>query len=274
MPLRTPLSRSSHTAAALAFATILSPAAAQQAEDSGSAWIAKVAAEVGSYGDLRAKRDVQYTFTYRDNASGTSDVSTERYLFDGELSWAKYTTHGKLVFPGEAATPIQGWDGKQAWATLDGRPVQDPEALGLAKFLRKTNFYLFAMMQKLQDPGTVLAHQGTREYNGVTYQLVELSFDVPEGVPSDIYLLYINPETHLVGRFLLTVADFGLFDNPLLMEVEYETFGDVTLPVTRRYTQSNWDGEVASDAVWTDEIMRDITFGSGFTAADFDAPAE
>ncbi|MEM7627177.1 MAG: DUF6503 family protein [Planctomycetota bacterium] len=238
----------------------------------GRELLERVAAKVGSYADLWAMKDVEYTYTYRDNATGTSDVSTERYLFDGELSWAKYTTHEKFIFPGVEGTPVQGWDGKTAWVTLDGKPVTDEAAVGLAAFMRPTNFYWFAMMQKLLDPGTIHTHKGQRAYKGVEYDLVELKFDVPEGTPADIYLLYVNPKTHLIDAFLFTVVDFGLIDEPFLMEVEYETFGKVMLPVTRRYTPSSWEGEVPADAVWVDEIMQNLKFDNGFTPNDFAPP--
>ena len=133
---------------------------------------------------------------------------------------------------------VQGWDGTTAWTTLDGKRVEDEKAVGLATFMRKTNFYWFAMMQKLQDPGTLQTDAGTRNVNGVTYNLVKVTFDVPEGTKSDTYVLYVNPETHLIDRFLFTIADFGKVDDPFLMEVEYKSFGDIMLPVTRRYTPS------------------------------------
>ncbi|MEM1108846.1 MAG: hypothetical protein AAGH99_09175 [Planctomycetota bacterium] len=234
--------------------------------------IQKVIAAVGSYADLQAKGDVQYNYVYRDNTTFTSDISTERYLFDGELSWAEYHVHDKFVFPGQDGPVVQGWDGENAWTTLAGQPVTDPEAVGLAAFLRKTNFYWFAMMQKLDDPGTIHKYKGTRDVHGTAYELIELSFDVPEGTEADTYLLYIHPETHRVDRFLFTVVDFGLTD-PVLMEVDHQRFGDIVLPVTRRYTPAlSWEGDVADDAVWIDEQMTDIEFGNGFTPGDFKAP--
>jgi hypothetical protein len=41
---------------------------------------------------LRTFRDVEYKYTYRDKKTGKADISIERYVFDGELSWAKYLT--------------------------------------------------------------------------------------------------------------------------------------------------------------------------------------
>ncbi|MEO1236264.1 MAG: DUF6503 family protein [Planctomycetota bacterium] len=232
----------------------------------------RVASAVGTYQDLLHKVDVEYTYTYRDNNTGASDVSIERYLFDGEKSWAKYTTSDKFVFPDNDGIPVQGWNGSEAWVTLDGEPVTDQAAVGLARFLRPTNFYWFAMMQKLTDPGTIHQHLGVRTVNDTDYDVVELTFDVPDGTPADTYVLYVNPDTHLVDRFLFTVVDFGVVDTPFMMEVEHEAFGHLMLPVTRRYTASDWDGNVPDDAVWVDEIMEDLTFGNGFPASAFDPP--
>lgn len=259
-------------AAALSALALLPVSTLFAGDDPSQALLDRFAAEAGTYADLQAKGDVEYRYTYRDNVSGKSDVSIERYLFDGELSWARFITHDKFVFPGVAGEPVQGFDGTNAWVTLGGKAVEAKEAVGLAYFLRKTNFYWFAMMQKLQDPGTLHHYEGKREHGGISYDLVKVTFDVPEGTKSDTYILYINPKTHLIDRFLFTVADFGVTEKPLLMEVQYAKFGKVMLPVTRRYTPSTWNGEVPADAVWTDELMQDIEFGNGFKPADFAPP--
>jgi hypothetical protein len=47
---------------------------------------------VGGMEKLRTFRDVEYKYTYRDKKTGKADISIERYVFDGELSWAKYLT--------------------------------------------------------------------------------------------------------------------------------------------------------------------------------------
>ena len=39
-------------------------------------------------------------------------------------------------------------------------------------------------------------------------------------------------------------------------------------------TASDGDGNIPADAVWTDQIMTDITFNHGFRPADFAAPAK
>ena len=116
------------------------------------ALIAQMVEQVGSYDKLKSLNDVQYTYTSRNNATGKTDVSTERYIFDGELSWAEYTTHEDHVFPGQDGVVIQGYDGKESWTTLNGNLVDDPQAVKLADFLRKTNFYLVCNDAKAPGP--------------------------------------------------------------------------------------------------------------------------
>lgn len=232
-------------------------------------------AKAGTYQDLQKLKDVEYVYTYRDNKTGNEDISTERYLFDGELSWAVYDQHTRMLPPDHPMVPVvQGFDGEDAWVTVDGKVSNDEKLVGRSLFLRKTNFYWFAMMHKLLDPGTIHKYKGTREANGIEYEMVEVGFDVPKDTPADTYLLYINPKTGLVDQFLFTVVDFGLIEKPLLMTVEYEKFDSVMLPVTRKYTATTgWEGEVAGNP-WVDEIMTEIKFGNGFEREDFAKPSE
>jgi len=60
--------------------------------------VVKMLKKTGDYNKLISSKDVQYTYTQRDNTSGGEDISTERYIFDGELSWAKYLKHTNHVF--------------------------------------------------------------------------------------------------------------------------------------------------------------------------------
>ena len=210
--------------------------------------------------------DVQYEYLYRKNGEGKEDVSIERYVFDGELSWAKYTKR-ETLFPDSKGELIQGFNGKTSWATLDEEPVTDEKILKMSDFLRKTNFYWFAMMPKLSDPGINYKYKGTKEKDGIQYDIVEISYESGVGDVQDIYLLYLNPNTHLVDQFLFTVMDFGLKD-PLLMTVEYEEVEGLWLPTKRKYIKSNWEGEILGDA-WVDEISTNVKFNNGFDRSTF-----
>ncbi len=215
-------------------------------------------------------KDVEYRYTYQNAKTGKKDVSLERYIFDGELSWARFDEQNNALaqVPGQL---VQGFDGAKAWATIDGEAQSDPQILKMADFLRKTNYYWFAMMFKLADPGMTYKYNGERNLEGIPYQIVEVGFEVGVGDVQDTYVLYINPYTHLVDQFLFTVLDFGRKD-PLLMRVQYGHVDGLMLPVVRRYIAADWEGTPQGDD-WTLEIMQDIKFNQNLDRAAFSPTA-
>ena len=234
----------------------------------GKELVMKMMEKVGNYGELAALKDVSYTYTYR-TPDGRERVSQEKYLFDGELSWAAYTTRELGPYPDQEGEVLQGFDGTVSWTTLNGELMDGEEDLQRARFSRKTNFYWFAMMQKLADPGLTYEYKGKQEINGITYEKVEVGFGDGVGDAQDIYLLYINPETSLVDQFLFTVKAYGRTE-PLLMRVKYEEIDGILLTVYRKYTPSNWEAEIDEDeAKWTEEISEDVSFSNGLTTEDF-----
>ncbi|GEM_PF-5178216 len=58
----------------------------------------------GGWEKLRSKKNVEFTYVYKDEQKGT-DVSIERYVFDDELSWGDYLQHEVNVFPDEKGKP-------------------------------------------------------------------------------------------------------------------------------------------------------------------------
>ncbi len=254
------------SACGLALSTLV---AAEPTSVRGKALVMEMIETVGPMEQLREKRDVEYTYVY-ERASGDRDVSLERYRFAGELSWAKFLERG-VTSPDLEGVLIQGFDGRSAWVTVDGSPRDDEALLSRARFSRKTNFYWFAMMQKLADPGVTYRYEGTRSVDGVDYEVVTIGFKDGVGDAKDAYVLYIHPETKLVDRFLFTVMAFGRSE-PLLMTVEYEDLDGVKLPTQRKYTASDWEGNVASEAKWTLETMKDLKFNNGFDPELFAKP--
>lgn len=234
------------------------------------ALVAKVVEEAGGEDALHRKRDVEYVYVYRRGDTGGLDVSLERYLFDGEKSWARYEL-AENMDQKPRSTIIQGFDGTTTWQVVESHVTTDAASLRRADFLRKTNFYWFAMTFKLLDPGLRYRYEGRREVNGVRYELVKITFDEDVGDVSDTYLLYINPNTWRVDQFLFTVLDFGKTE-PLLMEVEYERIDGVLLPTRRRYAPARWNGELRKDARWTDELSLGIRFDNGFSSGLFERP--
>ena len=221
--------------------------------------------EVGDYATLAAKNDVVYTYTYQ-TPDGQKDVSTEKYIFDGEYSYGLYNTHQRTL-PELEGTIEQGYDGKEYWLKNEGTIITDEAVLKRVAFNRPTNYYWFTMMQKLGDPGLVYEYVKQQTVNNINYDVVKVSFESTEDKPQDIYQLYINPETKRVDQFLFTVVDFGVTD-PYLMEVSYEEVDGLQIPTKRRYKKSDWDATV-TDAPWITVDWTDITFDNGLEKSLF-----
>ena len=224
---------------------------------------------VGGRERLRRLRDVQYTYAYR-LPDGKEDVSIERYVFDGELSWARYTKREAVVLPQLEGEMIQGFDGQSSWMIVAGKRVRDPKLLKMADFLRKTNYYWLTMMFKLLDPGVHHSYQGEATLDGRRFHVVKIGFSRGVGDVQDTYVLYINPETKLVDQFLFTVLDFGIKE-PNLMRVRYETIEGLKLPTYREYARATWDGKVL-EPKWTKEISTKFRFGVSPASSLFSSP--
>lgn len=222
--------------------------------------------KVGTYTDLLEKKDVVYTYTYI-TPKNEKDISTEKYLFDGELSYGNYQQHERTLNQFEG--PIeQGYDGENFWLKHQGEFIQDDEAMKRVKFNRPTNFYWFTMMQKLMDPGLNYEQLAEDTVDNKIYDVVKITFESQNEKPTDIYQLYINKETGLVDQFLFTVADFGKIETPLLMQLEYEEVDGFLIPTKRKYKLSTWDAEV-TEAPWIHVNWTDIKFNNGLTKEDF-----
>ncbi|WP_422006946.1 hypothetical protein [Roseivirga pacifica] len=120
-------------------------------ENKGHELVYHMVKKVGDYQTLASKKDVTYTYTYT-TPDGKSDISTEKYIFDGEPSYGLYQQHERTL--PELNGPIeQGYDGQTFWLKHDRKLLTDTTALKRVAFNRPTNFYWFAMFQKLLDPG-------------------------------------------------------------------------------------------------------------------------
>ncbi len=209
--------------------------------------------------------NVSYDMEYSDPNSGMSLKSRETYVFENELSHAVYSEHSALGAKGKVS---EGFNGADAWIKFDGKIAEDKQAKGMARFFRKTNFYWFSMLFKLQDEGVNLQHIGSKKTNGSTYDVVRVTFDENIGDTQDTYVLYINKETKLVDQFLFTVVAFGITE-PELMTLRYETINGIKVPSERAYIASNWDAEVVGKT-WAKTTWRNIEFNKEIGTALFD----
>ncbi|SIR29512.1 hypothetical protein [Maribacter ulvicola] len=232
----------------------------------GQELVSKMLDKVGDYNTLRTKKDVLYTYTYQ-TADGKTDISTEKYIFDGELSYGKYELHERTLSDLEG-TIEQGYDGKEFWLKQNGEILNDSIALKKVAFNRPTNFYWFTMFQKLMDKGVTYKYLGEETLNDIAYEVVKISFNFGESKPTDIYQLYINKNTSLVDQFLFTVADFAVVETPYLMTLKYEEVDGMLLPTKRKYKKSTWKAAV-NDAPWTTVNWSNIKFNNALNKREF-----
>ncbi|QIE58492.1 hypothetical protein G5B37_02635 [Rasiella rasia] len=235
-------------------------------QNKGHELVYNMVEKVGNYQNLRSKKDVTYTYTYT-TPDGMSDISTEKYIFDGELSYGEYKQHQRTL-PQLEGTLEQGFDGKQYWLKANGTVIDDTTALKRVQFNRPTNFYWFTMFQKLLDPGLHYEYLGEKEIDKTLFDVVKVSFETKNDKATDIYQLYINKNTGLVDQFLFTVADFGVMEKPFLMQLEYEKVDDFLIPTKRKYKASTWDVEV-TDAPWIIVTWSDISFDTNLKKDTF-----
>lgn len=220
---------------------------------------------VGNYSKLRELKDVVYTYTYT-TPDNRSDVSTEKYIFDGELSYGNFEQHER-TFPQLDGNMEQGFDGTEFWLKHKGVIVEDSMLHKRVVFGRKTNFYWFTMLQKLMDDGLIYEFVKQDTIDNKQYDVVKVSFTSKENKLTDIYQIYINQETKLVDQFLFTVADFGKM-TPFLMKLEYEEIQGILIPTKRKYKGSNWAAEI-TDKPWVSVDWSGIKFDNGLTQKDF-----
>ena len=229
--------------------------------------IAQLEKRNGGWSKLRAKKDVQFTYVYKDLAKGT-DISTERYIFDEELSWGDYQQHEANVFPGKKGHAIQLLKDGKATTTLDGQLISDQKVVGFTDFLRKANYFWFCMMYKLSDPGVVATFTGKENVNGLSYEKVRITYhsELTTKEQNDQYILYFNTKTGLVDFFYFSLPLFGVQKPVLKMELKYEVLEGLYIATERRGVFPNADGEYQLAGEYS---TQNISFNNGYAASDF-----
>ena len=235
-------------------------------QNKGHELVYKMVQKVGDYQMLSKHKDVVYTYTYQ-TPDGKADISSEKYIFDGELSYGEYRQHQRTLADLEG-TIEQGYDGTEYWLKHNGEGIEDEASLKRVAFNRPTNFYWFAMLQKLLDPALNYEYIEEKKVGDTMYDIVKVSFVSTEEKPTDIYQVFINKETLLMDQFLFTVADYGVMETPFLMQVKYEKVDDIWIPTKRQYKKSTWDADV-DEKPWIHVTWSDIKFNNELSIADF-----
>ena len=231
--------------------------------------IKKMEKAMGGWNKLYKLKDVQFAYNYEYPGQNKKDHSIEKYIFEGEHSWAKYDVHQINVMPEAGGEVIQSYVNHKAYMSHDGKMMTDDASIGLSQFLRKANYYWFTMMYKLSDPGVELSMMDTETVNGINYQKVRVHFNaktVGKEV-NDAYVLYINPKTKLVDQFLFSLPARGVNQPVILMTVKYQTINGVKVPAKRAVYQPGADGKLSTTPNLV-QTSSNIKFNNGFTAAD------
>ncbi len=232
------------------------------------ALIAKMVAKTGNYEQLKKLKNVAFTYTFYDTKKKIKDISTERYIFEGEISLGEYKIHELLVFPKNKKTVIQYYNGKdKIQVKLGNKFIKDSSALESEKFLRKANFYWFTMMQKLLDQGLTYKLLPDRKVNNINYKIVKLGFEKNIGEFQDDFILYINPKTNLVDQFLFTVKGSSI-PQPLLMKPSYSTVNGISIMTKRDVYMADWDGNIKGDILFQ-QFSENIKFNTNFDVSMF-----
>jgi hypothetical protein len=219
----------------------------------------------GGMDHLKSLKDVTYEYHYV-APDGKKEVSEERYIFDDETSWARYSVHEINVAPKLKGNIVHYFDGTTAAVYHNGKPVAEPNHVGTGQFLRQANYMWFTMMFKLSDPGVIATYQGQEEVNGKTYDLLHVTYDpaVTGKEENDIFILYINPETHRVESFKFSLPAFGVQEPVLHAQLTYEEIDGVMVITKRMMSGPAPDGSGMVPMV--DQQLKNIRFNNGFTA--------
>ncbi len=224
--------------------------------------ITKVVDANGGSNALHKLKDISFDYTFKVLANNIEDVSKERYIFNKEISFAQYTKRQVYAIPQMKGVHTQFFNGSKTISKLDGKVITEQQPAYIGHSLRKTNYYWFAMMFKLLDPGVNHKLLPSRNVDGINYKVVEMTFGENVGDASDKYVLYINPKTYRIDQFLYTALAFGAKD-PSLMKVKYEKINGIYVTTYRKYAPANWDGKVIKET-WTEQFTKNIKFNNGF----------
>ncbi|MEM6823032.1 MAG: alpha/beta hydrolase [Verrucomicrobiota bacterium] len=236
------------------------------------ALISKVVEANGGAQALRRLSDVSFDYTFRIKNTDAVDTSHERYIFEGEISYAEYSKREVYAVPQLSGSYTQFFNGTQTVSKLNGNLITEQQPAQVGHALRRTNYYWFAMMFKLLDPGVNHKLLPTRIVDGISYKIVEITFGDNIGDVKDRFVLYVNPETYKVDQFLYTAVGFGVTD-PSLMKVKYEEINGVYLTTYRKYAPADWEGNVIKD-FWTEQLTENVTFNTGFDTTTIQGPME
>jgi hypothetical protein len=92
-------------------------------QNKGHELVYKMTQKVGDYQKMAALKDVVYTYSYL-TPDSSEDISIEKYIFEGELSYGRYEKHERTLSQYEG-TIEQGYNGSTFWFKHNGERKED-----------------------------------------------------------------------------------------------------------------------------------------------------
>jgi len=169
-----------------------------------------------------------------------------------------------------------GWDGQEAWITPSAEAFPST-----ARFWSLTPYFFLGMPFVAADPGTRYERLADAELDGITHQLVKLTYEDGTGdAPDDYYVLYLRPDTHRLAalRYVVSYPGFfapGAHSPEKLMRFTEPTTAAGLLLATRldTYAWSDESGEPGGAGEKVTEIgVTRITLGESWPDAIFARP--
>lgn len=117
-----------------------------------------------------------------------------------------------------------GFDGEVAWAKPDATQVSGASSA----FYYNLDFYFVAIPFVLADKGVSVTHIGQQELKGKMYEVLKITFGSGIGfTPEDVYKMYIDPESHILGVLTYSVAYFDRENAAIKSAKVYSGWKDV-----------------------------------------------
>ncbi|MDA7916738.1 hypothetical protein N9B49_00800 [bacterium] len=228
----------------------------------------KLESRIGTHERLLEKRDIEVKYVYHSFKNGLN-ITRERFIYDGEHSWAEYQTHFLPEYDVTAGTLRQALVHDQPYASIDGEMLNDAALADNILLHRRVNFYWMTMLYKLRDPGTHFEYIGTHEENGITYDKVHLTFDseVIDKKRLDQYVLCFNRDTHMVDLYFWSGGTERALDRLQKTTVEHQIIEGVYIPVLRKVYGFAKDGSYELRTVTS---YTEVKFNQGFKPSDFE----
>ncbi|MDP3274259.1 MAG: hypothetical protein Q8Q09_03635 [Deltaproteobacteria bacterium] len=184
--------------------------------------------------------------------------------------WRARATQREL---GEGADATLGWDGRDAWIVPNAAAFASP-----ARFWATTPFYFVAIPFVFADPGVRLEALADESLDGVSHQMVKVTYESGTGDSSgDYYVLYLHPENHRVSAIRYVVAYPGFFPDgghspeKLMRYADLHAVGGVLMPSRLDTFAYNPETHAPGERV-TAITVTNVTMGERWPGSIFAPP--